>query len=155
MVCLCGLTSPKNFDKESARRSIGQSDTFNMRRACGLIRQDPRQGASDLLSVNRRRQSGNCRRHDPHIGIMIHPYDTATHRNERGASPVELPSRPFCLPYSTFLKNNKIYSAFLLKICYDRRQDIEVSLSGLGKEGYDNRNQKRFNCSGLWDFFCG
>ena len=86
---------------------------------------------------------------------MIHPYDTATHKNERGASPVELPNRPFCLSYSTFLKNNKIYSAFLLKICYDRRQDIEVSLSGLGKEGYDNRNQKRFNCSGLWDFFCG
>ena len=41
----------------------------------------------------------------------------------------------------------------MLKICYDRRQDIEVSLSGLGKEGYDNRNQKRFNCSGLWDSF--
>lgn len=154
MVCLCGLTSPKNFDKESARRSIGQSDTFNMRRACGLIRQDPRQGASDIISAPQAAR-GNCRRHDPHIGIMIHPYDTATHKNERGASPVELPSRPFCLPYSTFLKNNKIYSAFLLKICYDRRQDIEVSLSGLGKEGYDNRNQKRFNCSGLWDFFCG
>ena len=30
----------------------------------------------------------------------------------------------------------------MLKICYDCRQDIEVSLSGLGKEGYDNRNQK-------------
>lgn len=29
------------------------------------------------------------------IDKIIHPYDTATHRNERGASPVELPSRPF------------------------------------------------------------
>ena len=56
---------------------------------------------------------------------------------------------------SNVVIDNKIYSAFLLKICYDRRQDIEVSLSGLGKEGYDNRNQKRFNCSGLWNFFCG
>jgi len=56
MVCLCGLTSHKNLDKESARRSIGQTDTFNVRRACGLIRQDPRQGASDTVSANR---SGN------------------------------------------------------------------------------------------------
>lgn len=55
MVCLCGLTSPKNFDKESARRSIGQSDTFNMRRACGLIRQDPGKGRA-ILSAHRRRQ---------------------------------------------------------------------------------------------------
>ena len=113
MVCLCGLTSPRNFDKESARRSIGQTDTFNVRRACGLIRQDPRQGASDLLSVNRRRQSGNCRRHDPHIGIMIHPYDTATHRNERGASPVELPSRPF-RPFKKINNSNP-------KIFFERR----------------------------------
>ena len=42
------------------------------------------------------------------IDKIIHPYDTATHRNERGASPVELPSRPFRPFYSTFLKNNKI-----------------------------------------------
>ena len=102
-----------------------------MWRACGLIRQDPGKGRAILFSAPQAAR-GNCRRHDPHIGIMIHPYDTATHKNERGASPVELPSRPFRLSYSTFLKNNKIYSAFLLKICYDRRQDIEVSLSGLG-----------------------
>ncbi len=61
---------PLYFDKESVSRSIGQSDTFCIRRACGLVR------------------------HDPYTGIMIHPYDTATHKNERGASPVELPSRP-------------------------------------------------------------
>ena len=55
MVCLCGLTSPKNFDKESAQRSIGQSDTFNIRRACGLIRQDPAKGER-YYSAHRRRQ---------------------------------------------------------------------------------------------------
>ena len=55
MVCLCGLTSPKNFDKESAQRSIGQSDTFNIRRACGLIRQDPARGER-YYSAHRRRQ---------------------------------------------------------------------------------------------------
>ena len=41
---------------------------------------------------------------------MIHPYDTATHRNERGASPVELPSRPFC-PFKKINNSNpKIHS---------------------------------------------
>ena len=94
----------------------------------------PRKGRAILFSAPQAAR-GNCRRHDPHIGIMIHPYDTATHKNERGASPVELPSRPSCLSYSTFLKNNKIYSAFLLKICYDRRQDIEGSIIWSRKGG--------------------
>lgn len=84
---------PLYFDKESVSRSIGQSDTFCIRRAYGLVRHDPHTGRA-VLSANRRRQSGSCRRHDPYTGIMIHPYDTATHKNERGASPVELPSRP-------------------------------------------------------------
>mgnify|MGYP002511909162 FL=1 len=39
----------------------------------------------------------------PLYRLPLHPYDTATHKNERGASPVELPSRPFCLSYSTFI----------------------------------------------------
>ena len=110
MVCLCGLTSRKNLDKESARRSIGQTDTFNVRRACGLIRQDPPARGERYIISEPQRQCGNCRRHDPHIGIMIHPYDTATHRNERGASPVELPSRPFC-PFKKINNSNpKIHS---------------------------------------------
>lgn len=52
-------------------------------------------GASEFISEPLA-AGGNCRRHDPYIGIMIHPYDTATHKNGRGASPVELPSRPVC-----------------------------------------------------------
>lgn len=91
-VCFCGLTSPCTLTKKAAFRSIGQSDTFNIRRACGLIRHDPER-ASELISEPLA-AGGNCRRHDLYIGIMIHPYDTATHRNGRGANPVELPSRP-------------------------------------------------------------
>ncbi len=43
------------------------------------------------------------------IDKIIHPYDTATHKNERGASPVELPSRPF-RPFKKINNSNpKIY----------------------------------------------
>ena len=68
----------------------------------------PARGERYIISEPQR-QCGNCRRHDPHIGIMIHPYDTATHRNERGASPVELPSRPY-RPFKKINNSNpKIY----------------------------------------------
>lgn len=66
---------------------------------------------------------------------MIHPHEAVTHKNERGASPVELPSRPSCLLVIVYLLSFIRCTETPKEVCFvEEKVSYEIEKSEINRQ---------------------